>query len=110
MLHGWCGKGFENILKIDIAEDSYKKGPFRLYHLKSESYIEAGSVFYPKYYLNEYIVPKFLVDVFKLVFMKHMQSFKVIFWLRNIIPLVQNKEDFECRFPGKGLRRLSWCC
>ena len=74
--------------------------------MKLESYIEAGSVFYPKYYLNEYIVPKYLVDVFKLVFMKHMQSFKVIFWLRNIIPLVQNEEDFSVSVPRKSAEAI----
>ena len=88
-------------MKIEFAVDRYKKGPFRLYRLKSESYIEAGYVFYRKYNLNEYIVLNHLVDIVELMFLKHMQSFKAIFWLRKIIPLVQNKEDFQCLYPER---------
>ena len=91
-------------MKFDTAVDIRKKGPFRLYHSKWKSYIEAGSEFKPKYLLNEYIIPNNLVDIVELMFKKHMHPFKAIFWLRNIVQLMQNEESFWCLYPKKGTK------
>ena len=99
-------------MKIEFAVDRYKKGPFRLYHLKSESYIEAGSVFYRKYNLNEYIVLNHLVDIVELMFMKHMCMYAII--QGNILVEKNNSTGakqggLSVPVPGKALRRLSQC-